>query len=109
MCLMAITLWFLPLKKNTKHIQDAQENQLAVASIVLETQIIGKIQGVQLCGKLEKLEGKELKPANKRYLKSFPYAVLKSTPLWALRLSYVKMTDNCLGFGKKLIWGELIA
>lgn len=96
-------------EKSTKHIQDAQENQLLSASIVLETQIIGKIQGVQLCGKLKKLEGEELKSANKRYLKSFPYAVLKSTPLWALRLSYVKMTDNRLGFGKKLIWGELIA
>lgn len=96
-------------EEHTKHIQDALQNEQVAASIVLETKTIGKIQGVQLCGTLAKLEGEELKSAHKKYLKAFPYAVLKSTPLWALRLSYIKMTDNRLGFGKKLTWGALTA
>lgn len=96
-------------EEHTKHIQDALQNTQVAGSIVLETKTIGKIQGVQLCGKLVKLEGEALKSATKKYLKAFPYAVLKSTPLWAFRLSYIKMTDNRLGFGKKLIWGMLTA
>jgi uncharacterized protein len=93
----------------TKHIQDAVANPLVAASIVLETCTVGKIQGIQLCGRLIELSGEELSHAKKKYLKAFPYAVLKQTPLWALKLSYAKMTDNRLGFGKKLIWGELTA
>jgi hypothetical protein len=27
-----------------------------------------------------------------------------NTTLWKLRVDYAKMTDNRLGFGKKLIW-----
>ena len=38
------------------------------------------------------------------YLKRFPVAALMDTRLWIVRLTYIKMTDNRLGFGKKLIW-----
>ena len=96
-------------EEHTKHIQDAFQNKQVAASVVLETKIIGEIQGVQLCGELEELEGEELQSANKIYLKAFPDAVLKSTPLWVIRVSYIKMTDNRLGFGTKLIWGSLTA
>jgi uncharacterized protein YhbP (UPF0306 family) len=70
----------------------------------LETKTIGKIQGTQIIGEIEEAEGERLKNAKKAYLKEFPYAILKSTKLWILNISYIKMTDNRLGFGKKLIW-----
>lgn len=38
------------------------------------------------------------------YLKRFPFAALMDTTLWVLQIDYAKMTDNRLGFGKKLIW-----
>ena len=41
---------------------------------------------------------------NRGLLKKFPYAVLMKTTLWILEIEYIKMTDNRLGFGKKLIW-----
>jgi len=25
-------------------------------------------------------------------------------PVWGLKLNHIKMTDNALGFGKKLLW-----
>ena len=43
----------------------------------------------------------------KKYLKRFPYARLMETTLWTLKLSFVKYTDNRLGFGKKLIQGTV--
>ncbi|MDD5509104.1 MAG: hypothetical protein PHD25_12400, partial [Bacteroidales bacterium] len=38
------------------------------------------------------------------YLKRFPYAIATKLDLWVLELEYVKMTDNRLGFGKKIEW-----
>ncbi len=90
--------------EDTKHITDVLKNNLVAASVVLETKTIGKIQGLQIKGKLIEAKDNELKLANKAYLAQFPFAILKSTKLWILKISYIKMTDNRLGFGKKLIW-----
>ncbi|MCB8999493.1 MAG: pyridoxamine 5'-phosphate oxidase family protein [Bacteroidales bacterium] len=92
--------------RNTKHIQDLEGGNEVAASIVLETSVVGKIQGIQLRGRLFEPEGEMLKSANTAYLKRFPFAALMETTLWVLEVEYVKMTDNRLGFGKKLIWGE---
>ncbi len=90
--------------EETKHITDVRVNNLVAASVVLETKTIGKIQGAQIKGKMIEAEGELLKKVNKVYLKRFPYAILKTTKLWFLDISFIKMTDNRLGFGKKLIW-----
>lgn len=90
--------------KDTRHVQDAIENNSVSGSIVLETKTVGKIQGIQFIGIMEEAKGDLLKKAKKAYLTRFPYAILKQTTLWVLELNYIKMTDNRLGFGKKLIW-----
>ena len=38
------------------------------------------------------------------YLKKFPFAILKNTALWYIEPTFLKFTDNRLGFGKKIIW-----
>lgn len=88
----------------TKHVNDVLSNANVAGSVVLETNTVGKIQGIQFCGKMELPEKELAKKANKAYLKRFPYAVLMKTSLWVLHPNYIKMTDNRLGFGKKLIW-----
>lgn len=90
--------------KNTKHIQDVEQNNFVGGSIVLETRVVGKIQGVQLNGILSEPKDELLKKARRAYLKRFPYAALVETTLWTLDLTFLKFTDNTLGFGKKLIW-----
>jgi len=90
--------------ETTKHIKDALTNENIAGSIVLETRIIGKIQGIQFEGKLIKPDVDLLKKAHNNYLKRFPYAILMETTLWTIELTLVKMTNNNLGFGKKLIW-----
>ena len=91
---------------DTKHARQAHENSAVSASIVLETNVIGKIQGVQLTGTMTRPEGEEEKLANRAYMKRFPFALLMNTSLWVLRPDYIKMTHNLLGFGKKLIWDD---
>ena len=88
----------------TKHAQDFIANPNVAGSIALETKEVSKIQGVQLLGTILKLKGEELKIAKKQYLKAFPYARLMKPKLWAMRLTFIKMTHNKLGFGKKLVW-----
>ncbi|PIF06651.1 MAG: hypothetical protein CSA36_00685 [Draconibacterium sp.] len=90
--------------EHTRHISEVAVNSLVAGSVVLETKTVGKIRGLQFSGKLERAEDKLLAKAKKAYLKRFPYAVLMKTTLWVLTVDYFKMTDNRLGFGKKLIW-----
>jgi len=90
--------------EDTRHIANVRQNNKVSASVVLETKTIGKIQGVQIVGEMITPEKEQLKKVNKAYLKRFPYAILKNTQLWVLNISYLKMTDNRLGFGKKIIW-----
>jgi uncharacterized protein YhbP (UPF0306 family) len=88
----------------TKHAQDFKLNPNVAGSIALETKEVTKIQGVQLLGKITELKGGDLKAAKKQYLQAFPYARLMEIHLWAMQLTFIKMTHNKLGFGKKLVW-----
>ena len=92
--------------EKTKHVQDIRKNNYVSGSVVLETKTIGKIQGVQFNGFMSEPDKELLKKSKKAYLKLFPYAVLMKTKLWVIELTFIKMTDNRLGFGKKLIWEE---
>jgi len=89
---------------DTKHIQQASHNIYVAGSIVLETKIIGKIQGIQFQGLICEPKDEFLDKVKKAYLKHFPIAMLMDTHMWVVDLTYIKMTDNLLGFGKKLIW-----
>jgi uncharacterized protein YhbP (UPF0306 family) len=88
----------------TRHGKEFLENHHVAGSVVLETMIIGKIRGIQFSGIVSDPEGETLSKAKSAYLKRFPVAALMDTRLWIVRLTYIKMTDNRLGFGKKLIW-----
>ena len=88
----------------TKHVDDLQKQKMVAGAIVLETKIIGRIRGIQFTGQMEELKGDELKMSQRAYLRAFPYAIFKKTVVWGLKIDYLKMTDNRLGFGKKIIW-----
>jgi uncharacterized protein len=90
----------------TRHGKEFLKNRLVAGSVVLETIVIGKIRGIQFQGIISEPEGDLLSKAKTRYLKRFPVAALMETRLWVVKLTYIKMTDNRLGFGKKLIWTE---
>ena len=93
--------------ENTKHINDIKKQKSVAGAIALETKIIGKIRGIQFTGIIKKLKGEEQKTAKRAYLKAFPYAILMQTHLWGVEVDFIKMTDNRLGFGKKIIWKKV--
>jgi len=90
----------------TRHGKEFLVNALVAGTVVLETMIIGKIRGIQFTGTVSEPDGEMLRKAKSAYLKRFPVAALMETRLWVVKLSYIKMTDNRLGFGKKLIWTQ---
>ena len=91
---------------DTRHIMDAVSsgNFRVCGAIALETRMVGKIRGIQFSGIMKKLEGDEKKPAKKSYVEAFPIARLAPLTIWSLTPDYIKMTDNRLGFGTKLVW-----
>ena len=88
----------------TRHGKEVLANSTIAGSIVLETSIVGKIQGIQFTGIMTEPTGDLFSKTNKSYLLRFPYAILKDTHLWTIKLASIKMTDNRLGFGKKILW-----
>jgi len=89
--------------EDTTHIEHIQKNTDVSGNILLETKTVGKIQGIQFRAQFKELKDKELK---KTYFKTFPYALALSPKLWQIKVNYFKMTDNRLGFGKKIIWQD---
>ena len=89
---------------DTRHGKEFIKNPMVAGSVVLETIVIGKIRGIQFQGIVSEPEGELLSKARWAYLKRFPPAALMDTHLWIVKLTFIKMTDNRLGFGKKLIW-----
>jgi uncharacterized protein YhbP (UPF0306 family) len=89
---------------DTRHGKEFIKNPNVAGSVVLETIVIGKIRGIQFQGIVSEPEVELLSKAKWAYLKKFPPAALMDTHLWIVRLTLIKMTDNRLGFGKKLLW-----
>lgn len=84
----------------TRHGGHMTTNPHVALSIPLETRIVGRVQGIQICGIAERGDSE----AHTTYIKRFPYAAVAPLTLWAVRPTMMKLTDNTLGFGKKLIW-----
>lgn len=90
--------------ESTWHVRQLSENSRVAGAVALESKVIGKLQGVQWRGRMTRPQGEALASARKTYLSRFPFAALMDIELWVIEPDYLKLTDNRLGFGKKLIW-----
>ena len=93
-------LFIFTSDSTTRHGAEMEANVNVALSIVLETRIVGRVQGLQITGIAMRGDDE----AKSRYLRRFPYAVVAPLTLWMVRPEFMKFTDNKLGFGKKLIW-----
>lgn len=89
---------------NTRHANEVLTNNQVAANIYLETLLIGKIQGLQISGTIKQINPNNRNSLKGTYVKRFPFAILLNSSLWALYPNSLKLTDNKLGFGTKLIW-----
>jgi uncharacterized protein YhbP (UPF0306 family) len=90
----------------TRHGSEFLANPSVAGTIALETWRVGRIRGLQFTGTVKEPHGEELAHARKIYLRQFPYAALTDLHLWVIVIDHIKLTDNRLGFGKKIIWSQ---
>lgn len=89
---------------STRHITEALNNKHVAGTITTEVTSVAKIQGVQFEGIFINPSEEQADDFYSKYYEKFPFARAKPSPIWAIELTAIKMTDNTLGFGKKLIW-----
>lgn len=92
---------------DTRHMREALEAAAprVAWAIALEARAVGKIRGLQAAGALVPLKGAALAKAKAAYLDRFPVArLMPRLHLWGLDADLLKLTDNRLGFGTKLVW-----
>lgn len=97
---------FLIIKSDseTNHIRQALQNNNVAGSIIPDRLDPGKIQGIQFRGVFTEPKGDLFELLKKKYYLKYPFALAFSGSIWAIELVYIKMTDNTLGFGKKIEW-----
>ena len=64
------------------------------------------IKGIQFTGLMINAHEPMASDANTRYHKKYPFALAMPGEVRTIRLHYIKMTDNTLSFGKKIIWQQ---
>lgn len=89
---------------DTRHIAEAQKNNRVGGTIQNGVTTVAKIQGIQFTGEFINPNDEQQKEFYSIYYKKFPFAKAMPSPIWGVQLNWIKMTDNTLGFGKKLIW-----
>lgn len=87
----------------TRHTQEFIEDGRVAASIVLESRVVGKLQGLQIEGEVVRASREQHDIYFSKYLYA---AVMSDLELWVLKPSHYKLTDNRLGFGKKILWSK---
>lgn len=88
----------------TRHMREALENTMVAGTIIAKNVSVAKVQGLQFTGTLLQPDNTLREECSSKYLWAFPMAALHDSGLWAIDLSFLKLTDYRLGFGKKLTW-----
>lgn len=96
--------FWLMTEPDTRHGTLLQANPQVAGTVNGQPKTVLLIKGVQYRGKIARLEDAAEVQARMVYQKRFPVARKVSAPLWEIRLDEIKMTDNALGFGKKIVW-----
>ena len=98
--------FFILSEMKTRHAQYMTRNPKIAGTVTAHPRFIASIQGVQFSGLSKRLEGVEAEPAYAMYYKRFAVARVLNAPIWELRLDYIKMTNNKIGFAFKDEWNR---
>ncbi|WP_411706066.1 YhbP family protein [Edaphovirga cremea] len=99
----AMSLYIMTEHK-TRHGALMVSNPFVVGTIANQPKTVALIQGIQYSAQAQVLAGEAERVARSAYCALFPVAKAIPAPVWQLVLQEIKMTDNKLGFGKKLLW-----
>lgn len=98
-----MVFWLMTETKTRHGTLMTQQPQIA-GTVSGQTKTVMLIKGIQYRGEAQRLDGERERLARAAYCQRFPMARAVSAPVWEIRIDEIKMTDNTLGFGKKLQW-----
>ncbi|HSC54505.1 MAG TPA: hypothetical protein VLC98_12820 [Phnomibacter sp.] len=99
-----VNLLYFKTNDNTLHMQWMEEWTHIAGTILPDKQKKVLVKGIQLNGKLLPTDDPLVQQATKIYHLRFPFTLAMKGKVHAIRLDKIKMTDNSLGFGTKLLW-----
>lgn len=88
----------------TQHQTMTIESNDVSGTILPETIDLIKLKGIQFSGNIISNHDIDKFKMKTKYLKKFPISIAMSGYIWAVKLEFIKHTDNTLGFGHKTIW-----
>ncbi len=91
---------------DTQHGRCLATNPLVAGTIAGQFTEIAQIRGLQFAGSCRVLQGDEADAALATYYQRFPQARGMLAPVWEIRPTQLKLTDNRLGFGTKILWNR---
>lgn len=92
--------------KGTTHDSFIREGAIISGTILPDKLDFLKLKGIQFSGVLMKEDEIESNGLKGKYTKKYLIGAAIPGYVWAARLTFVKFTDNSLGFGSKSIWQE---
>ncbi len=96
--------FWLMTEPDTRHGMLMQAQPRVAGTVNGQPKTVLLIKGVQYSGRIQQLTGEREAQARHAYQKRYPIARKVQAPLWEIMLDELKMTDNALGFGKKILW-----
>ena len=88
----------------TVHMHQAADNNFVAGTILPNALDFSAIKGIQFTGVFMI---PEIETYKEKYIAKFPMAKDMLGTIWIIQLTEIKMTDNSLGFGTKLLWNRV--
>jgi hypothetical protein len=91
----------------THHMQILKEKPFVSGSILPDKLNPLALQGIQFSGLL--IDRVECAAAKAAYHQRYPFAMTMKGTVYTIELQWIKMTDNTLHFGTKLVWEKALS
>jgi uncharacterized protein YhbP (UPF0306 family) len=97
-------LLYFKSSPNSHHSALMKKNQFVAGTVLPDKLNKLIVKGIQFEGIVLDSQHPLMKTAASRYFTQNPLALAIPGEIWAIRIDQIKMTDNTLGFGKKITW-----
>ncbi len=99
-----LQLLYFKTSEQTTHMEYLLQNPVLAGTIVPDklNKMISK--GIQFNGSLLKSSHPQTHDAGKQFHRRYPFALAMPGTVYTIRLDRLKMTDNTLGIGTRLVW-----
>ena len=100
-------LIYFKSSSTSHHTQQMKKNPFVAGTVLPDKLNKLTIKGIQFEAIVLDTQQPQVKKRLNNYYKKHPAALAMPGDIWILQIEYIKMTDNTLGFGKKIIWNRL--